>query len=326
PLSSKRHDLAQVGVAAPERAVKSLFARNPWEQRNIDAITDQPHINIVATDRQQVECQLQRLRGARAVDDRIDFTLTRGVAEFLANGGRGLALDADDVVGSILLRDGEFLGIASKCDHRRTAPEELGVLNSVRAQASDAEHSEDPTRSERARSEQFLDPAIRRHARVGERREFLEFETAVYLDKVACWDGDELGESAVRPEPWPAHVRADVGVADLAMTAGAVAPSGGDDHVITFLNLRRLGHQTAELVHNAGDLMTRNDWRRNVSVLSEIPVNELDVGATHSTGPDLDEHLIGLNVRNWHVFEDEAFVVLPDASCLHRCVLSCVGA
>src|SRR5262249_33618516 len=182
--------------------------------------------------------QLNHLRSTGAVDDRIELALPRGVPELLADGSRGLALDADDVVGSILLRDGEFLGIASKCDHRRTGPEELGVLNRVPAQASDAEHSEDPTRSERARVAQFLDPAVRRHARVGKRREFLEFETAVYLDEVACWDGDELGESAVGPEPWPAHVRADVGVADQAMTAGAVAPSGGDDHVIILLEPR----------------------------------------------------------------------------------------
>jgi len=30
-LSSQRHDLAQVRVVAPERAVKGLFARNPRE-------------------------------------------------------------------------------------------------------------------------------------------------------------------------------------------------------------------------------------------------------------------------------------------------------
>src|SRR5262249_10852940 len=152
-------------------------------------------------DRQQAKRQLQHLRCTRAIDDRIELALTCGGGKFLANVGRGLALDADDVVGSIPLRYGEFLGIASKCDHRRNAPEELGVLNSVPSQASDAEHSEDPTCSERARVAQFLHPAVRRHARVGKRREFLEFETAVYLDEVACWDGDELGESAVRPEP-----------------------------------------------------------------------------------------------------------------------------
>src|SRR5215467_8285337 len=71
----------------------------------------------------------------------------------------------------------------------------------------------------------------------------------------------------------------------------------------------------------AGYFVTRNDRRWNVVVLSEIPVNELDVGATHSTRLDLDEHLIWLNVGNWHVLENEAFVVLPDASRLHRRLL-----
>src|SRR5262245_39434916 len=77
-------------------------------------------------------------------------------------------------------------------------------------------------------------------------------------------------------------------------------------------------------MHEAGYFVTRNDRRWNVVVLSEIPVNELDVGATHSTRLNLDEHLIWLNVRNWHVLENEAFVVLPDSSCLHGCVLLCV--
>src|SRR6516164_9271363 len=39
-LRSERHDLAQVGVVAPKRAVKSLFARNPREQRDVDAVSD----------------------------------------------------------------------------------------------------------------------------------------------------------------------------------------------------------------------------------------------------------------------------------------------
>jgi hypothetical protein len=79
-----------------------------------------------------------------------------------------------------------------------------------------------------------------------------------------------------------------------------------------------MGHEPAQLMHEAGYFVTRNDRRWNVVVLSKISVNELDVGATHSTRLDLDEHLIWLNVRDWHVLENEAFVVLPDASCLHR--------
>src|SRR5262249_39433789 len=68
-LSGKRHDLAQVGVVAPERAVKGLFARNPWEQRDVDAVANQPHIDIVAANREQAEGQLHHLGSTRAVDD-----------------------------------------------------------------------------------------------------------------------------------------------------------------------------------------------------------------------------------------------------------------
>src|SRR5215472_1427430 len=39
-LSSERHDLTQVVVVAPERAVESLFARNSREQRDVDAVSD----------------------------------------------------------------------------------------------------------------------------------------------------------------------------------------------------------------------------------------------------------------------------------------------
>src|SRR5215469_8197098 len=49
-LRSERHDLAQVGVVAPKRAVKSLFARNAREQRDVDAVSDQSHVGIMAAD------------------------------------------------------------------------------------------------------------------------------------------------------------------------------------------------------------------------------------------------------------------------------------
>src|SRR5262249_31813929 len=69
-LGSQRHDLGQVSVVAPVRPMKGLFARDPWEQRDVDAVPNQSHIDIVAADRQQAESQLHHLRGTRAVDDR----------------------------------------------------------------------------------------------------------------------------------------------------------------------------------------------------------------------------------------------------------------
>src|SRR5262249_42554726 len=87
-MSGKRHDFAQVGVAAPERAVESLFARNAWEQRNIDAIADQSHIDIVTADRQEVKRQLQNPWSPCAIHDRFEGLLSRASIEFLAGVGR----------------------------------------------------------------------------------------------------------------------------------------------------------------------------------------------------------------------------------------------
>src|SRR5262249_10631388 len=233
----------------------------------------------------------------------IEITLPRASTEFLTDVGRRLALDVDDVIGPVLFRDGELVGIASKRDHLRTAPEELGVLNGVPAESADAEHPEDPIRGGRASVAEFLDPPVRSQTGIGQRSEFFEFETFVHLDEVASRDGDELGKSAVRTESGPAYVRANLCVSDLAMTAGAVAPPGGDDHVITLLIPHGLGHKPSELVHDAGDFMPRGDGRRNVSVFPEVSIDELHVGTAHSTSPDLDEHLIRLNVRDGHVLE-----------------------
>src|SRR5215467_7584289 len=57
-LSRQCHDLGQVGIVAPERTVKGLFARNSREERNIDAVADKPHVGIVPTDPQQTKSHL----------------------------------------------------------------------------------------------------------------------------------------------------------------------------------------------------------------------------------------------------------------------------
>ena len=252
---------------------------------------------------------MQNFWSTRAIDDRIDVSLTRGCTEFLTDVGWRLAFDVDDVIGPILFRDRELVGIASKRNYFRTAPEKLGVLNGVSAESANTEHPEDPIRGERASVAEFLDPPVRSHAGIGQRSELFEFEMIAHLDEVASRDGDELGKSAVRTESGPAHVGANVCVSDLAMTAGAVAPPGGDDHVITLLIPHRPGHEPAELVHDAGDFMARGDGCRNVGVFPEVSIDELHIGTAHSTRPDLDEYLIGPNVRNGDVFEDEGFAI-----------------
>src|SRR5215470_16553511 len=50
-LCRKRHNLGQVGVVSPERAVKGVFLMNAWKQRDVDAIANEPRIDVVAADR-----------------------------------------------------------------------------------------------------------------------------------------------------------------------------------------------------------------------------------------------------------------------------------
>src|SRR5262249_24321043 len=49
-LGGKRHDLGQVRVVAPVRPVKCLFARDSWEQWDVDSVANQSHIDIVVAD------------------------------------------------------------------------------------------------------------------------------------------------------------------------------------------------------------------------------------------------------------------------------------
>src|SRR5262249_42198381 len=165
-FSGERHDLAQVVVVAPERAVEGLFARDARKQRDVDAVADQSDINVVAANRQQVERQPHHLSGAGAVDDSVEVGSSRGLAELLADVGGRLTLVDDDVVGPVFLRDGEVIEVAVESDHRSAASEELGVLNSVVAQPADAENADDPIRTECARVAELLEAAIWREARV----------------------------------------------------------------------------------------------------------------------------------------------------------------
>src|SRR5215468_6797384 len=80
-FGGERHDFTQVRVVAPEGAMKRLLARHPREQRDVDAVANEADIGIVTADRQQSEAQLHHLRCARAVNDRIELILTRGLLE-----------------------------------------------------------------------------------------------------------------------------------------------------------------------------------------------------------------------------------------------------
>src|SRR5262249_34988963 len=151
---------------------------------------------------------------------------------------------------------------------------ELGVLNCITAQSTDAENPEHPIRAERARIAELLDTAIRCHACVGERGDLLECQMVGCMDQIASRHRHELRASTIRPEPGPTYVRADMRIAHQAMTAGAIAPTGRDDHMMTLLESGGLGHDSADLVDDAGDLVTHRDRRRDVGVFPEVPVDE----------------------------------------------------
>jgi hypothetical protein len=111
-------------------------------------------------------------------------------------------------------------------------------------------------------------------------------------------------------------------IADLTIAARAVAPSGRDNDVVTFLKSRRFGHGPADLVHNAGDFVTQRDRRRDVCVFAKIAVHKLHVGPAHPARPDPDENFIGLNVRNRHFLEDDSLAIFVHACCFHVAFLS----
>src|SRR5262245_44280122 len=212
--------------------------------------------------------------------------------------------------------------MTGESDDRRAASKKLGILNSVPAQSTDTENPEHSIWAEGASIAQFLDAAIGCHTCIGERRELLEFQPIVNLDQIASGNGYEFREAAVRSKPRPTHVRADMCIADQAMTAGAIAPSRCDHNMITLLKSRRLVHVTADLVHDARDFMTGRDRRRKVSVRPEIPVHELYIGTAHSAGLHVDENFVRLDIGNPCVLEDQGFAVLVHACCFHIAFLS----
>jgi hypothetical protein len=88
------------------------------------------------------------------------------------------------------------------------------------------------------------------------------------------------------------------------MAARAVTPPRGDDHMVALMEARRLQDNASDLVDDAGDLVAQRDRGLDVSVGAEIAVHELDVGPAHPAGLDLDEVLVGRQIRNGNVLQN----------------------
>src|SRR6202012_2746588 len=114
-----------------------------------------------------------------------------------------------------------------------------------------------------------------------------------------------------------ADVRAELRVADLAVTAGAVAPAGNDDHVIALAKTRGSAAVRADPRHDAGDLVARNDRRGDVEVAPEISIDELGVGAADAAWGDPDQELVGPDLRNRDFLEDQRLTILMQAGGSH---------
>src|SRR5262249_58141677 len=170
-----------------------------------------------------------------AVHDGVEITLACGLAKFRGNLLGALVPDANNVIGPVLLGHREFVGVAGEGDDPCATSEDLGILNRITAKSTDPKNSNHSVRAQRAGIAEFLDTSIGGQTRVGERREFLEFQTTLHLDGIASRDGKEFREASIRSKPGPAHVRTNLRVADQAMAASAIAPSWRDDHMVAFL-------------------------------------------------------------------------------------------
>src|SRR5262249_18319735 len=200
---------------------------------------------------------------------------------------------------------------------RSTGAKQLSVLNGISAETADAKHADHPIGPEPAGIANLLDAAIRRQPRVGERRELLELQMFRHFDHVARRNRNRFRKAAVGPKAGPAHIGADVRVADLAMAAHTVTPSWRNHHMVARRQARSFWNNAADLVNRPGDLVAWNHRRRNIGIALEKTIDKKHVRPAHAAGLDLDEHFVGLDVRNRNVCEDERFLIIEDACRFH---------
>src|SRR5262249_38980516 len=105
-----------------------------------------------------------------------------------------------------------------------------------------------------------------------------------------------------------AYVGTNLRVADQAMAASAITPSGRDDHMVAFLEPRRF-RGAADFADNARDFMARGDGRPDICITLVKVVHKEHVTTTPSAGLDADENFIRLNLGNRHVLEDNGLVI-----------------
>lgn len=317
-LLGERHDFAEVVVVAPEGTVIGVLSGDEGKERDVDSVADEADGGVMSAGREKAEAELDHVLGAGAVDDSIELAAAGGFGQLFAKIVERFAGDANGVIGTEVFRDGELLVVTREGDDGGSAGEQLRVLNSIGSKAPDTEDGEDAIGAEDSGVAQFFDAAVGREAGVGERGQLLGLEaSAIDLDEVAGRDGDVLAVAAVGSEAGPAAVLADLGVAALAVAAGAVSPATDDDDLVAFGESGGFRDEAADAIDRAGDLVAGRKGKLHLGVPGEVAVDQLEVGAAHSCRLDFDENFIGGDFGDGNLFEDQRLTITVHACCSH---------
>ena len=100
----------------------------------------------------------------------------------------------------------------------------------------------------------------------------------------------------------------------MAVAAGFVSPTPDNDDLVALLEAGRLGHEAADLVNLAGNLVAQCQREYRLGVRTKIPVYQLNVSAAHAGGTDLDQNLIRFDLGDRNIFQE------PEAGCKHAVV------
>src|SRR5262249_15095919 len=179
---------------------------------------------------QEAESHLHHLCSTGAVNDGVEITLACGLAKFRGNVLGGFVPDANGVIGPVVLSHREFVGVAGEGDDSCATSEDLGILNRVTAKSTDPKNSDHSVRAQRPGIAEFLDTSIRGQTRVGERREFLEFQTTLPHGGTAAGGGEYSPRARKRPHPRPGAGKKTAGSPDPARGANPHPPPGRQHH------------------------------------------------------------------------------------------------
>jgi hypothetical protein len=269
---------------------------------------------------QQIESHGDGRLAADAVQDGVDRPPADEAFQFVLNDLDGLVSDVDPVVRAVLRGYVEFAVRARERHHRRTASEQLRVLDPVASQSAYARDCHSAVGSELACVPQLPHASVRGHAGVchrskelGSLRRFLGDP-----DRMPVLHGHVLGETSWRAEAHPPAVTtAQLLVPFAALPARTVSPAGVDDDHVTLRVAHCRRHGAAQVRHSACDLMTGDIGEIHRERSLEVAVEELVVAAAHAHCGNLQEDLVRPDLRHRDLFDPKGFLVSVHPGCSH---------